>query len=204
MSGIELITAERARQISHEGYTPQHDDTHTDGELGNAANSYLNAVINPDEDGDNDGKPRPCYDWPWDEQAWKPSRSEIINLTKAGALTAAEIDRRQRACKHKFAQDSVQGKRVHGESCMICGATNPLFKQPQTAPASDTAILDWWQNNADRLELDCDLASPEPFRFKKYKPCKPGNLVGGGVIFASGRTLREACLNAMAAEKEAA
>lgn len=40
MTGIELIAAERARQISVEGYTPEHDDELSDSELGFAACYY--------------------------------------------------------------------------------------------------------------------------------------------------------------------
>lgn len=35
--------------------------------------------------------------WPWDADAWKPTQDPIRQLVKAGALIAAEIDRRQRA-----------------------------------------------------------------------------------------------------------
>jgi hypothetical protein len=34
--------------------------------------------------------------WPWDYDWWKPSDDPIRNLTKAGALIAAEIDRLNR------------------------------------------------------------------------------------------------------------
>jgi glucose/arabinose dehydrogenase len=35
--GVGLIAAERQRQVSQEGWTPEHDDTHTDGSLAGAA-----------------------------------------------------------------------------------------------------------------------------------------------------------------------
>ena len=40
-TGIELISAERERQITQEGWTPEHDDRHDIGELCSAANAYL-------------------------------------------------------------------------------------------------------------------------------------------------------------------
>jgi hypothetical protein len=95
-TGVELIAAERERQMSHEGWTPEHDDKHTDFELSKAADSYLCAVISPDEEGDENGKSRPAWDWPWDKDWWKPSDDPVRNLVKAGALIAAEIDRLQR------------------------------------------------------------------------------------------------------------
>ena len=101
-SGAEMIAEERARQQrakdkGGEGWTPEHDDRHELGELGMAAESYLSAVVTPDEEGDEHGKPRPSWDWPWDKKWWKPSDDPIRNLVIAGALIAAEIDRMQRA-----------------------------------------------------------------------------------------------------------
>lgn len=94
MTGIELIAAERQRQVSVEGWTPEHDDLHIMGELPCASACYAMAVI----DGDiADIEP---FDfnawWPWHPDWWKPSPDPIRNLVKAGALVAAEIDRLQR------------------------------------------------------------------------------------------------------------
>lgn len=88
MNGIELIAAERARQISDDGWTAGHDDRHIGRELALAARTYLSRAIDPNEN--------PAY-WPWDATWWKPSTDPVRNLVKAGALIAAEIDRLQRA-----------------------------------------------------------------------------------------------------------
>jgi hypothetical protein len=64
MNGIDLISQERKQQIE-EGRTPDHDRQYKDGELAIAAVLY---AINPKHD-------------------------RISELTKAGALIAAEIDR---------------------------------------------------------------------------------------------------------------
>ncbi len=77
-TGIELIAEEREWQISAMGWTADHDDTHTEEEMVSAAVAY--AWNNEDM-------------WPWEAEAWKPSDDQICNLTKAGALIAAEIDR---------------------------------------------------------------------------------------------------------------
>ena len=37
MNGVELIAAERTRQIDVEGWMPDHDDQHSQGELARAA-----------------------------------------------------------------------------------------------------------------------------------------------------------------------
>jgi hypothetical protein len=97
-TGIELIAEERARQISQEGWTPEHDNQHRRGELAHAAVGYASLaayqssahLTSPATEMD------PHPQWPWDADWWKPSASRIRNLQKAGALIAAEIDRLQR------------------------------------------------------------------------------------------------------------
>jgi hypothetical protein len=46
MSGIELIAKERQRQIDEEGWSPEHDDEHVNGELAQAAVAYAAAATN--------------------------------------------------------------------------------------------------------------------------------------------------------------
>ena len=92
--GIELIAEERARQINVEGWTPEHDDEHTDSELGFAACYYaLPCLIRVD------GvtiTPRDLYPDTWSADGAKRGSDRVRNLVKAGALIAAEIDRLQR------------------------------------------------------------------------------------------------------------
>lgn len=96
--GIGLIAAERLRQIEQEGWTPEHDDDHNDGELAWAAASYaIPATREPFYEGeepeylDEDGIPTT---WPWEPYYWKPTPDDRVReLVKAGALIAAEIDR---------------------------------------------------------------------------------------------------------------
>lgn len=90
-TGIELIAAERQRQIEQEGWTPEHDDQHRLGELAIAAACY---AIPPSL--------RLAAKfigrfWPWDMKWWKPTPEDRKReLVKASALIAAEIDRLQR------------------------------------------------------------------------------------------------------------
>lgn len=80
--GAALIAAERRRQIAAEGYTAEHDAAHP-GDLALAAMAYL----------DRDRGHPPAY-WPWAPGYWKPTpHDRVRQLTKAGALVAAEIDR---------------------------------------------------------------------------------------------------------------
>lgn len=88
-SGIERIREERQRQISQKGWTPQHDDHHTNGELRIAAQCYAMRGITAASEVPSG--------WPWHKEWWKPSDDEIRNLTKAGALFLAESERFIRA-----------------------------------------------------------------------------------------------------------
>lgn len=84
--GAERIARERADQLQLKDWTPEHDDSHINGELRDAAIAY--AMSCDDRAGDN------ARDiWPWDDEWWKPDRDAIRTLEKAGALIAAEIDR---------------------------------------------------------------------------------------------------------------
>lgn len=94
-TGIELIAAERERQVSVKSWDSKHDDEHFMGEMVGAAITYSAhalGIINYHEVGGSDL----IEFWPWDEEDWKPSPDPIRNLVKAGALIAAEIDRLQR------------------------------------------------------------------------------------------------------------
>ena len=94
------VLAERQRQISAEGWTPEHDDEHDSGELAGAAGCYarhVNArswVVGTAHD-DYAKEPAPDA-WPWDESWWKPTNPRR-DLIKAGALILAELDRIDRA-----------------------------------------------------------------------------------------------------------
>lgn len=85
--GAVLIAQERQRQMDAEGWTPGHDDKHTNGELAVAGACYAlwgkATVITP-------------LLWPWSDEYWKP-KDQLSNLVRAGALIAAEIDRLLRA-----------------------------------------------------------------------------------------------------------
>lgn len=92
--GCGLLVIERHRQISEEGWTPDHDDQHDDGVLVRAALCYADKAAVQAQGHRNVGDLRPV--WPWGESWWKPSDDPIRNLVKAGALIAAEIDRLHR------------------------------------------------------------------------------------------------------------
>lgn len=88
MNGEELIAQERERQMSQEGWTYEHDDEYTSGQLEDAGDAYFGYAT-----GKRFGLHKIQAYWPWDDGWWKPSNDNIRNLQKAGALYKAEIDR---------------------------------------------------------------------------------------------------------------
>ncbi|HFF2331446.1 TPA: hypothetical protein ACGBIB_004735 [Pseudomonas aeruginosa] len=90
------VQAERRRQITAKGWTPEHDDEHADGQMAQAAGCYaLHAGgIGTDwPDGRQNGA---ALFWPWDKDSWKPTTPRR-DLVKACALALAEIERLDRA-----------------------------------------------------------------------------------------------------------
>ena len=101
---LQDIVAERRRQISQEGWTPEHDDEHSRGEMARAAAAYAFPMpsltaeerLNPETINLRALRVRPPRHWPWSAQWWKP-KDRRRNLVRSGALIAAEIERLDRA-----------------------------------------------------------------------------------------------------------
>lgn len=95
--GAALIAAERLRQILVKGYDAAHDDEHGDGSLLHAA-----LLILLDETGHTlSGVDPPDRNGPWPDQLLLHVRKKYVGdavqrLAIAGALVAAEMDRRLR------------------------------------------------------------------------------------------------------------
>lgn len=99
LSGVERISDERRRQVEEERYSSDRDDEYTEHELAFAACHYADP-----------GTLR-WVDWPWTPESNKGTTADardrllshtetaddlqrrVRELTKAGALIAAEIDR---------------------------------------------------------------------------------------------------------------
>lgn len=132
MTAVDLIAAERQRQLEAEGWTAEHDDGHMTGELAWAAVCYAapgrvyvgQGMLNGKAFGDpwpwrphSDMSGRGSYDWDKrkkgpqghvgnavrDMPADGPERIDF--LVKAGALIAAEIDRLNRLASREGRQD---------------------------------------------------------------------------------------------------
>lgn len=157
MTGIERIAAERQRQIEQEGWTPEHDDKHGDGSLACAAACY---ALPP-----TSRRLRvPPLDWPssWSASWWKPTPEDREReLTKAGALIAAEIDRLLRVRRAALVTAPVPVKPVKWS------ALNVTTSQGEW-------VAEWWirqhwdEHRADRYVpvAGCELCSHDVFSFR--------------------------------------
>lgn len=108
-TGVELIAAERQRQIEVEGWTPEHDSNHVIGEMIGASITYAAhalRLVSDEEICTDDG----VTFWPWEASWFKPSADPVRNLVKAGALIAAEIDRIQRERKDEALAAGARGE----------------------------------------------------------------------------------------------
>lgn len=92
------VIAERQRQVSVKGWTAEHDDTYTCGELSGAAISYIEPM-------------EAVFYWPaeWHDDSFKPS-DERRNLVKATALLLAEIERLDRISAASALSEVSDGK----------------------------------------------------------------------------------------------
>lgn len=105
---VDDIIAERNRQISAEGWSPEHDDLHSLGELAMAASCYAEIAASDDE-----RRTRHVHEgshflrWPWTREWWKP-KDRRRDLVRAGALIVAEIDRLDREAARDL--DDVSGR----------------------------------------------------------------------------------------------
>ena len=97
-TALMAMLEERMRQVSVEGWTPEHDDEHPPGELECAAACYaMWSRTSPESEEAGSELPRMIrWWWPW-EQSWFKPTSRKRNLEKAGALLLAAYERELRA-----------------------------------------------------------------------------------------------------------
>ncbi|TIU94669.1 MAG: hypothetical protein E5W09_22580 [Mesorhizobium sp.] len=113
-SAIADIAAERKRQTSVEGWTPEHDDQHTRDQFATAAGCYiLHEAL---------GSELELF-WPWAPEWWKPTdrRSDLV---KAGALIVAEIDRLDRLTTQVSSPSTGGANTPDAEPC---GLASPSY-----------------------------------------------------------------------------
>jgi hypothetical protein len=145
------VLAERQRQISVEGWAPEHDDKYSERQLAYAAACYaaespqLNEVV-----------------WPWPSHWWKPTTYRR-NLVKAGALILAEIERLDRIAARPTDEATIGGIIPHGCGYPYCGGTAPECatcgkRKAEPATADDEVLLPHW------LQAPADEPPPKDFR----------------------------------------
>lgn len=88
------VQTERARQVASEGWTPEHDDEHSAGQMARAAACY--ALAGSCAPNDETAALLVSLAWPWAPEWWKPTTSRR-DLMKAAALILAEMERLDRA-----------------------------------------------------------------------------------------------------------
>lgn len=108
------IKVERARQQAQEGWTPQHDDGHMNGDLASAAAAYALSAA-----GFSRGRVTPF--WPWAPKWWKPTTSRR-DLVKAGALIVAEIERLDRLGPLAPDGPHAQSEQQQAQAAAVAGA----------------------------------------------------------------------------------
>lgn len=98
---LSEFAAERQRQFDVEGWSIDHDDEHSRGEMALAAGSYaIVAGFNETSrvnftSRNRDGERTPWPNWPWSPEWWKP-KDRRRDLVRAGTLIVAEIERLDR------------------------------------------------------------------------------------------------------------
>lgn len=92
------VLSERRRQVKDEGWTPDHDDEHTERELAEAAAAYLlhDSGVPALHRGAVQGLEHRAMLWPWEPHWWKP-KDERSNLVRSAALAVARIEQIDRA-----------------------------------------------------------------------------------------------------------
>lgn len=118
------VIAERQRQISAEGWSLDHDDSHRNGDLAAAAACYALSAGWLSGYGFPwllEGR-RGCPDlWPWERAAWKP-KDPRRDLVRAGALILAEIERIDRASARHASDCAVHNAPAYPPGPCDCGA----------------------------------------------------------------------------------
>lgn len=171
-TGVELIADERKRQIEEEGWTPEHDDEHTANQLSMAGALY--AAPEPLYAMRQYGAERIMFKdpWPWDKQ-WdkrqKKSRCLLVpahqltkeerirNLSKAGALIAAEIDRLQRDPQSKqLDMKLIKAECLNQEKDIVLLYLTDMYIDYRIMREDGTNYVGTCDFRSDRLNLEFD------------------------------------------------
>lgn len=160
---IRDVIAERLRQQLEEGFTPEHDDKYTEGELPAAAASYAEFASYSDATRERNAG-RVVTGWPWAADWWKP-KTRRQDLVRAAALIVAEIERLDRAaedtaiaiceaCGHAIQEGEAYLPSPATPLCATCAPTfQALIDEPEGfvdadgEPLSKEAAKDWFDTH---------------------------------------------------------
>jgi hypothetical protein len=121
VNGWQLIAKERQRQLTEERWSDYHDDGHDAGQLAIAAACYAANETRASVLDSYCGKVQDA--WPWDDEWDKREKHDRIRqLTIAGALCAAEIDRLIRVAALASEQREKKTTGKLPSLCPICQA----------------------------------------------------------------------------------
>lgn len=99
-AAVRDVLAERRRQVTVEGWTPDHDDEHANSKLAMAGACYATTAVL--------GNVSAPMGWPWTDAWFKPTTPRR-NLVKAGALILAAIERLDRDSGDESHHNHSQG-----------------------------------------------------------------------------------------------
>jgi hypothetical protein len=150
---IKDVIAERQRQIKSEGWTPEHDDQHKNGELPRAAGLYAISAGFASKYLEGETKTCPVPDgWPWNHGSWKPTNSRR-DLVKAAALILAEIERLDRQTGYDAAEffDLIAhlhrqrefSERTFGPGARAAGVIDHIRKELNEIEAKPDDVSEW-------------------------------------------------------------
>lgn len=157
-----------------EGWSPEHDDKHTDGVLARAASAYaFHATLSDPMRKSHTRNPPEGYGWPWPDEWWKPTTPRR-DLVKAAALILAEIERLDRATAQTVSEPVTA---VRCSECGWIGESTDLGAEgecggegcPGTAVseiADPAAMIEAWQESeghyCGKQLADAGLIAPRP------------------------------------------
>lgn len=187
VTGAELISNERQRQIYEEGFTPEHDNAAIENELAYGAICYAypkHCYIRKHDDTPSpfpqvtlgDDGPEgpgeylvvPPTFWPYNPELWRPVLGDRIReLTKSGAMIAAEIDRLTRMKVRHYAAvaknisletlEAYDPDRMKKDAVAVTRGGCPAWapKQPGSNNGSLTLTV-FWETRMERINYDRD------------------------------------------------
>lgn len=114
---MAAVMAERQRQIDMEGWSHEHDDGHSEGDLAQAGACYAHCASLWSYTSEVKNERRPAF-WPWSREWWKPVGFRR-DLVKGAALIVAEGEKFDRTRKSKRKERAVTDESHSPRSAIV-------------------------------------------------------------------------------------